>query len=432
MTRLTSVKRKLHSADPRDLDEYKQKPHGGSFVLDRIGQCVTMVPRLGEGPLGIIRDAAIAVMEGKIAWIGERSELPREYRRGKFENADHALVTPGLIDCHTHLIFSGSRSDEFYERLNGTSYEKIAERGGGILKTVRMTAKTSDRSLVFKTERRLKKFLRYGVTTVEIKSGYGLETERELRLLRLLKKIQTPVDTIPTFLGAHAIPTEYKSNRKKFVKEVCNEMLPAVVESKLASICDVFCDPAAFTVEESRAILKAAYQLGMQTKVHADQLAPFGGAELAAEFKSLSADHLEHVSDAGIRGLAKAGTVGVLLPGAVFFTNKKQYPNARKLIDGGVRVAISTDCNPGSCNSENLPLMMTFAAVELKMTLAEIWAAVTTHAARACGLSDRGDLQPFRTADLVVWSAKSAADIPYQFGSARARIVFKNGVKVLG
>lgn len=401
-----------------------------TLLIRNIGKCVTFNAEKGEGPLGLIEDAVIAIGDEEILWVGPE----KKFRAQKFEaeeiDAEGALVTPGLIDCHTHTIFSGSRADEFFARLNGDSYEEIAKKGGGIHRTSETTHDAEDGDLLQKARRRLDHFLRFGVTTVEVKSGYGFSAVGELRLLCLIHELRHKVDTIPTFLGAHVVPKDFKKRRDDYVRLVCEEMIPQVVRQNLSEICDVFCEEGAFTAKETRQIFQAAKMHGLHVKLHADQMTDGGGAELAAEFQALSADHLECISNRGIKALAKSGTVAVLLPGAVFAMGKNNYPPARKLIEGGVSVAISTDCNPGTSFSENLPLMMTFAAIELKMTSEEIWRGVTLNAAKAVGLSDRGEIEARKKADLVIWEAEDPQEIPYHYGSAFARTVIKGGQPV--
>ncbi len=398
------------------------------FLVDRIGCCLTLDSTFGDPPLGIVRNAAVAVRGERIVWAGPRTKIPKEFFRAERIDAEGALVTPGLIDCHTHLLFAGNRAGEFFRRLSGASYEVIAREGGGIQSTVDALAAAKDAEVIRDTRTRLDQFLALGVTSVEIKSGYGLSLEREIRSLKLIRKLNHAVDVIPTFLGAHTVPREWKADRNGYIRQVMEDMLPVVAEKLLSGICDIFVDGTAFTPAEARTILSKARQLGLSVKVHADQLQENGGAELAAELGALSADHLECVSDRGMRALAERGVVGVLLPGAVFFLGRRGYPPARKLLEAGVRLAISTDSNPGTSMTQNLPLMMTIAAVELKMTSNEIWPAVTTNAARALGLEDRGRIRPGTLADLVIWNAETPEEIPYRFGSPGPLSVLRRGV----
>jgi imidazolonepropionase len=398
-----------------------------TLLVDSIGCLLTLDPDLGDGPLGIVEDAAVAVAGERILFAGARRRLPAPYREAETIGAGGALVTPGLIDCHTHLVFAGDRSDEFFARLAGRSYEEIARSGGGIRRTVEATAGASDEKLRALARSRLDRFLAAGVTTVEAKSGYALSPEGELRLLRIAGSLGHAVSVVPTFLGAHVVPPGFAADRGAYVRVVTEEMLPRVVAERLSGICDVFCDEAAFSVDEAALILGRAKGLGLEVKLHADQLTGNGGAELAARLGALSADHLERVSDEGVAALSRSGTVAVLLPGAVFFLGKRSYPPARKLLDAGVPVAVSTDFNPGTSPTENLPLMMTLAAVELRMTAEEIWTGVTTSAARALALKDRGRLAPGLRADLVVWEAARPEEVPGRFGGVAVRCAVSGG-----
>lgn len=386
-------------------------------MITNIGSCVTLDKTCGKDRLGLISDAAVAISRNTIEWVGPKTKLPKSYQGSHAIDVGGALVTPGLVDCHTHIAFAGSRADEFFMRLEGKSYEEIAEAGGGIWNTVSSTRKATNKDLQILMQSRLDRFRSYGVTTVEIKSGYGLSTEKELSILRDIGDLKHAVDTVPTFLGAHTVPPEFDGKRQEYVRLVCEEMIPAVAKEKLASACDVFCDKGAFTLQETLAILSRAKEYGLGLKAHADQLTHQGATEALAKMGALSVDHLEHVSEAGIHALAKSSTVGVLLPGAVFFLGKQTYPPARKLIESGVRVALSTDCNPGTSYTENFPLMMSFAAIELKMTAEEIWEAVTKNAAQALGLEDRGMIQKGKRADLVVWEADDYREVPYHYGA---------------
>ncbi len=378
-----------------------------------------------------VREKMAMIFQGEdVVWVGPEKEIPSDYPIEQEVDAEGRLVTAGLVDCHTHLVFAGSRSEEFFKRLQGTSYEDIARSGGGIASTVKSTREASDDVLKDLLRKRLDSFLSYGVTTLEVKSGYGLRTEDELRILKIANEMDHPVEIVPTFLGAHVVPPEFEGKRDAYIELVCEEMMPKVKEQNLSNICDVFCDEGAFTVEETRKILARAKGLGFNVKLHADQLKGTGAAELAAEFGALSADHLEQISEAGISSLAKSGTIAVLIPGSVFFLGKRSYAPARKLIEKNVNVAISTDCNPGTSLSENLPLMMSFAAVEMKMSVQEIWAGVTTFPAQAMGLKDRGRFAPGMAADFVVWDAENWEEVPYHYGSVKAHAVYKKGRRV--
>jgi imidazolonepropionase len=383
--------------------------------------------RVTEGDLGRVRDGAlvyrVAKVKGReipleVVWTGATARLPREYRRLKGQDLGkrHALV-PGLVDCHTHLVFAGDRADEFAARCGGASYEEIAAKGGGILSTVRATRKVSDAELLRLAEARLDEAYGFGVRTIEAKSGYGLAHESELKLLRVARKLQArrpEVTIVPTYPGAHASPPE--RDPESYVREICERTLPEVARKGLALDCDVFIDEGYFTVDQGRRALSRARELGLRVKVHADELADTGAAALAADLQALSADHLLKISDDGIRRLAESETTAVLLPGTAFYLRAEHAP-ARRLIEAGARVALSTDFNPGTCMTLNLPLIMTIAALYLRMSRAEIFAAVTYNAASALGLEEtKGTLVPGADADHWVVPFPSFEEAYYRFG----------------
>lgn len=356
------------------------------------------------------------------------------------------LVTPGLVDPHTHLVFAGSRTGELLLRLQGASYLDLLAAGGGILATVRETRAASRSALLAHGRRWLDVMLRRGATTVEVKSGYGLDLTTELRLLEVAAALgaEGPVEVVPTFLGAHAVPPEYgtgdgsRVGRERYVRHVIEEQLPAVVAQGTARSCDVFCEAGVFEVDEARAILSAARAHGLAVRLHADELAPSGGAELAAELGALSADHLVAVSEAGIEALAATAEVGrpvvaVLLPTTSWFLGEGRFAPARRLLERGVPVALGTDFNPGTSPTPNLQLVMTLAVLELRMTPAEALSAVTVNAAHALGLGDRvGSLEAGRLADLVVWDVGSVEELPYWAGADLVWAVVKAGRVVAG
>ena len=377
-----------------------------------------LIPRPEIGRIEVVRDRVLRIQGGVFREVLFQEDADRLAKNANVIDASKSLVTPGLIDCHTHAMFAGGRPDEYFERLGGVSYEGIARRGGGIQKTVRQTREANDETLLALARARLDRFLSFGVTTVEVKSGYGLSLEEELRLLRLIGRLDHRVSTLPTFLGAHTLPSEYEARREAYVEWVREEMLSAVAESKLSAVCDVFCDPIAFSVEESRSILAKAKSLGFAVKLHADQLSDSGGAALAAEIGAVSADHLDFTNHLAMDALARSNTIGVMIPTSSLFLGKRHQPAARAMIERGMRLAISTDCNPGTSHTQNLPLSMALAATELRMTLDEIWLGVTSHAAMALGLVDRGGIAPGQRADLAVWDTLDPRDIPYAFGSA--------------
>jgi imidazolonepropionase len=395
-------------------------------------------PKTGKAmnDLGIIEDGAVAVEKDTIIAVGTRKEVESEARKrwGSWEKVNHMdatgkVIMPGLIDPHTHLVYAGSREDELNMRLNGKTYLEILEAGGGILSTTQRTRAAGIDELVEQAKARLDRFLKNGVTTVEAKSGYGLSPEHELKQLRVAKRLneEHPVEVVSTFMGAHAVPKEYQKQPDAYVRLITDEMIPRVVSERLAEFCDVFCERGVFSVEQSETILRAAKAAGLIPKIHADELEPTGGAELAARIGAISADHLLKVSDEGIRALAKAKVVAVLLPGTAFFL-MAPFADGRKMIDAGVPVALSTDCNPGSSPTESLLLMMNLACFHMKMTPAEVITAVTVNAAHAIGRADRiGSLEPGKQADLVVFDVPNYLHLTYHYGSNDVERVMKKG-----
>lgn len=337
---------------------------------------------------------------------------------------------PGIVECHTHLLFGGDRAREFQLRVRGASYEDIARAGGGIMSTVRATREASPEELLARGRRHLDRLLAYGATTVEAKSGYGLTLEDELRILELYRELdrQHPATLVPTFLGAHAVPTEYLHDRDAYVDLVVREMIPAVAERGLARFCDVFCETVAFSVEQSRRVLQAGLEHGLRPKIHAEQLSELGGALLAAEMGAVSAGHLDRVGQAAITALAAAGVVAVLLPGAVFFLGSNAWAPARELIAAGIPVALSTDLNPGTCYSENPFLMGTIASCYLGMTAEEVLLGLTWNAALALAMEGEvGSLAPGKRADILILDTGSYLDLPYHFGINQVASVVKEG-----
>lgn len=412
------------------------------LVITDIGQLLTLyspvpAPRRGKAmaDLGLIRNAAVAVTNGRIAAVGTKQTLLKKIsRKTKVISAGGRLVTPGLVDPHTHAVFAGNRAGEFEQRLAGQTYQEIAAAGGGIQATVRATRRASERELETRLLYHLTGMLSWGTTTVEVKSGYGLSLTSELKLLNVIKRAQkkTPLDLVPTFLGAHTVPREFRHNRKEYVKLLCERMLPAITRHKVACFSDVFTERGAFSLAESKTIQRTARSLGFALKFHVDELSPLGGAELAAEMGATSADHLEFVSERGIRALARSGTVAVLLPSVSLFLGLKRWAPARRLIAAGVPVALASDFNPGTSPTYSLPLVMSLACFELKMTPAEVWAAATLNAAYAAGLGRRvGSLKPGKQADLVIWQAADYREIPYHLGVNQVERVIKEGKVVL-
>ena len=404
------------------------------LVIRNTSELLTLSPFLNdESGLGMIQNGAIAVKTGRIYWIGRSAELPKEFRLskgGQEIDGTGKVVMPGLIDSHTHLVFAGSRENEFEQRIQGLSYLEIAERGGGILSTVEATRKASFDELFSLGKKRLDRMLSKGVTTLEAKSGYGLSLEGETKILKVMRALHEnhPIDIVPTFLGAHTIPKEFRSNRTRYVDLLTEEMIPMIAQERLAEFCDVFCEEKAFTLEESRKILETGKRYGLKPKIHADQLSPGSGAELAAEVGALSADHLEYASQEGIKKMAEKGVTAVLLPGASFFLSMKKHPPAREMIEQGLGVSLATDSNPGSSMTESLPLMMTMGCTMYKMVPKEVIQATTSHAARSMGREKEiGSLESGKQADLLVLNIPNYRYLPYHFGVDHTEYVVKNG-----
>ncbi len=413
-----------------------------TLLIKNIGQLVSMrgpVPRLRDQmkDLGLIEDGGVAVAGEEILAVGKSADV-----EGKVDLAEgchvidarKAVVTPGLIDAHTHPVFSKTRESEYEMRIEGKTYAEIAREGGGIRASVRDLRETRTAKLVEQTACRLETMLSFGITTIEAKSGYGLSTEAEIKSLEIIQNLNEtrPIDLIPTFLGAHEIPDEYRNNRDEYIKLIIEEMIPAVSKNKLAEFCDIFCETEVFSVAESRRILTAAKKVGMKLKLHADELSSTGGAELAAELGAVSADHLVYISDTGINAIARSGTVAVLLPGTSF-SLRGNYAPARKMIENGVTVAISTDCNPGSSFTESLPLMVTLAALNYRMTAAESLSAVTVNAACAVDRAGKiGQLIEGLPADIVIWDMADYRELPYHYGVNLAKTVIKRGKIIVG
>lgn len=366
-------------------------------------------------------DQAIAIAEGRIRWCGAGDALPAPFREAKqIDDCQGQLVTPGLIDCHTHLVYAGNRADEFKKRLQGATYAEIAAAGGGIVSTVRQTRAVSDRELLEQSLPRLLALQQQGVTTVEIKSGYGLDLENELKMLRVARQLGqlTGVRVKTTFLGAHAIPPEYKGQAQAYVDFLCRDVMPAVVQSGLVDAVDVFCETIGFTLMQTEQIYRKAQELGVPIKCHAEQLSQLGASKLAATMGALSCDHLEYLDQAGVDAMKSQGTVAVLLPGAFYFLAEKRQPPIDLLRQAGVGMAIATDCNPGSSPTTSLLLMLSMACRFFGLTVQEALAGVTYQAARALGLAEElGSIRNGLLADLVTWSVNDSAALCYHFGS---------------
>lgn len=398
-------------------------------VLRNIAQLATCSPGNPQHDAGLIGQAALAWRDDRVRWVGAYRELPAEFRSDPVIDCGRRLVVPGLIDCHTHLCFGGWRGDEFEARLGGASYQEIAAAGGGIVRTVAATRGATTGDLKRKAGAVLDAMLRLGVTTVECKSGYGLDETNELKQLEVYRRLDAehPVDLVPTFLGAHVIPPEHREHRGRWVNMLCDVLIPRVAQRRLARFCDVFVETGAYTKAEGRRILGAARAHGLGLKVHADQLSSGGGAALAASMGAVSAEHLEYASDRDIEALARSGTVAVSLPLASLYLGDR-YLAARKMLTAGVPVAVATDFNPGSAPSYHLPLAMTLACLNQAMTPQEVLMGVTTVAARAVSLhEDRGSLLPGFRADLAIIDAPSLSHWLYHFVPNACMKVLKNG-----
>jgi len=377
--------------------------------------------------------AALYCENGCIVRVGKEQEVLAGLPACEHLDAKQRLITPGLVDCHTHPVFFNLRSHEFVQRVQGKTYKEIAAAGGGIRYSVRDLRQADAEALLQRVLQRLDNFLQYGTTTIEAKSGYGLSLEHELKSLEILQQAgnQHPVEIVPTFLGAHEVPDEFRERREDYIKLVVNEMIPAVSQKKLARFADVFCEDHVFKAEASRRILRAAKAAGLRPKIHADQLTASGGAEVAIDVGAISADHLENTPPALFESLRRRGVVPVLLPGADFFIRATKYADARAMIAAGLPVAISTDFNPGTCMTENLPMIMTLACLHLRLTPAEAFVAATLHAAQALDMGNRiGSLEVGKQADVVIWNAESIEEIPYHFAVNLVQQVIKQGCVV--
>jgi imidazolonepropionase len=382
-----------------------------------------------EHGYGELLDAAIAVKDGRIAWFGPGDELPAS--GAVLHDGQGCWLTPGLIDCHTHIVHAGNRSDEFEARLNGASYEDISRAGGGIMSTVRATRAASDDELLRQSLPRVLALLAEGVTTLEIKSGYGLDADSEAKMLRVARRIgeQLPVSVRTTFLGAHALPPEYAGQPDAYIELLCAQMLPRLAGDGLVDAVDAFCERIGFTPAQTERVFEAARALGLPVKLHAEQLSDLGGAALVARHGGLSADHLEFLSDEGVAAMAKHGTVAVLLPGAYYFLRETQPPPVAALRAAGVPMAVSTDCNPGTSPMTSLLLAMNMACTLWRLTPQEALAGVTCHAARALGLQqETGSLTVGKRADFALWRIARPADLAYALGLNPCAGVVHGGV----
>ncbi|HAV24424.1 MAG: imidazolonepropionase [Ignavibacteria bacterium GWA2_55_11] len=407
------------------------------LLLHHIRQLLTFAgppsPRRGVElrDIGLLTDASVLVENGKIAWVGPAGDLDGTRVHDADEiDCSESVVLPGLIDCHTHAMFAGTREDEFAQRSEGVSYQEIANRGGGILSTVKATRAATKRELKRLTARRLDLMMQHGTTTMEIKSGYGLNEEAELKMLEAIRELQDehPATVVATFLGAHAVPPEYEGRSDEYITLLIERILPYIAKRHLAAFCDVFCENGYFTTSQSNRLLSAAAGLGLGVRLHADQLHQIGASALGAELSAHTVDHLERIDDRSIAALRSSGTIGVILPGASFFLGGPYAP-ARKLIDSGVPIAIASNFNPGSCMSFSLPLMTTIACTQTGVTPEEALSAVTVNAAVALGISDRfGSIDTGKEADFVMFDVPSYRSISYEFGTNLVSRVIKRGV----
>jgi len=403
------------------------QPHWDLLLTD--ARLATLRP--GPGDYGIVEDAALAIRDGRIDWLGPAAELPPK-TAAVTEPQNGRWLTPGLIDCHTHLVFAGDRSGEFEQRLSGTSYEAIAAAGGGIMSTVRETRAATPIELVRQSAPRLATLVAEGVTTVEIKSGYGLDADAERRMLEAARAVaaQAGVSVSRTFLGAHTVPADWTGSTDDYLALVRDEMLPSIHADGLADSVDAYCESIAFSASQVATLFRRADELGLPVRLHADQLSDGGGAALAARFRALSADHLEYASAPGIDAMAESGTVAVLLPGAFLTLRETRCPPVDRLRASGVPIAIATDCNPGTSPLCSIRAAMHLAASAFRLTPAECLAGVTREAARALGLlDDRGTLEPGKRADLLAWDIEHPAELSYWLGVHRPRSRWIEGVR---
>ena len=408
-----------------------------SLAILHASQLVTLAgparARYGKelGGLGIIPDGGLLAANGRITHIGKTPEIEKLCQRDtEVVDARGCAVLPGFVDAHTHLVFAGNRLEDFESRARGETYEQIANRGGGIQTTVQATRAASEEDLFALAKGRASWFLKNGTTTIEAKSGYGLTLKDELKILRVIRRVgtETPLETVPTFLGAHAFPAEFRENHGGYISLIIDKMLPAIGEEKLAEYCDIFCEQNYFDVDDSRRILTAAKQHGLKLRMHVDQLTNSGGATLAADLAAITADHLEQTGADGISTLAKAGVQPVLLPGSVYALGSKKYPKARQMIDAGLAVALATDFNPGSSPSASIPMMLSLAVTQMRMSPAEAITAATINAAASLGrIESIGSLEAGKLANFVIYNCDEYRELAYWFGVSLVRDVFVRG-----
>lgn len=397
-------------------------------MTERVWRNARLATMTGDG-LGVIEDGLIACADGMIVHAGPAQDAPR-LAGAVVEDCAGRWITPGLIDCHTHLVHGGNRASEFAMRLAGASYEEIARAGGGILSTMRATRATSEAGLVEQALPRLETMVAEGVTTIEIKSGYGLATADEVKMLRAAAQLGALCDVgvVRTFLGAHALPPEYAGNAEGYVDLVCSQMIPAIAREGLADAVDAFCEGIGFTLAQTERVFSAARAHGLPVKLHAEQLSALGGSSLAAHYGALSADHLEYATSADIAAMAAAGTVAVLLPGAFYFMRETQFPPIAALREAAIPIAIATDCNPGTSPLTSPLVTLNMAATLFRLTVNEALRGMTVNAARALGLQDRiGTLEPGKACDLAIWSIEDPAELVYRIGFNPLHARIRNG-----
>jgi len=395
-----------------------------SIKLDNIG-CLTTIDSNG---VKYIYDTSLLIEKDRIVTIGSGNGEKTIDCKGK-------LVTPGFVDSHTHPIFLDLRSDEHRLRLSGATYEEIAENGGGIVSSVESVRTATTDQLYEKSISRIERFISLGTTTIEAKSGYGLDTESELKSLKVIEKINNnhPIDIVPTFMGAHAFPKDFLENKEAFIKLICEEMIPAVHEQGIAKFIDVFCEEGYFSIDQSRKIIETGKSFGLKPRIHADEFNNFGASRLAGELGSFSADHLMNIDNKGIKSLKENNVIATLLPGTTFFLNKSSYAPARKLIDNGVIVALATDFNPGSCHIQSMPFIITLAVMNMSMSIEEAFLGATINGAKALGLDNEiGTIEIGKKADIILWGISNLFEIPYYVTDHPIRAVIKNGEIVFG
>jgi len=410
-----------------------------SLAVLHASQLVTLAgpkrPRSGAEmlELAIIRNGGVLIRDGRVGIVGTSDEIEKNAGNAEVVDAGGRVVLPGFVDAHTHLVFAGNRLDDFDRRARGETYEQIAKAGGGIWSTVEKTRAASDVDLLAQAKKHAHWFLRCGTTTVEAKSGYGLTLEDELKILRVMRRLneETPLEIVPTFLGAHAVPREISAD--EYLDLVVNDMLPRVVSEKLAEFCDVFCEAGYFNIEQSKRILDAAKRLGLKLRIHADQLSSSGAAKLAAESKATTADHLEKTGEEGIAALRSAGVQPVLLPGSVYALGSTCYPRAREMIGAGLAVVIATDFNPGSSPTPSMPMILSLTCTQMKMLPAEAITASTINAAYSLGRGEKiGSLEAGKLANFSVFDCEDYRELAYWFGVPQASSVYVQGERVFG